>query len=230
MLNYHRFFKTDYSVKPLLLFIEATLMKKPDLGRYREAVYGCSSFITTFGFEESDRSQNEEDEFLAYRPNGLLICYNKKFLPLLWLSCDMDKWCSDSVKDESKYQSMYHSEKRELPSWTAILRGWTDLKVKHSDETFESLSQSVKDCLLMSETFLKLHPKGYHIFKEGSLEYCVRVVKVEVPILHACSATEGGNDLDANLFNRMPTWKEYASFFKNFLTGDFDNYDYTGHE
>ena len=28
-------------------------MKKPDLGRYREAVYGCASFITTFGFEES---------------------------------------------------------------------------------------------------------------------------------------------------------------------------------
>jgi hypothetical protein len=42
-------------------------MKKPDLGRYCEAVYGCSSFITTFGFEKSDRSQNEEDEFLAYR-------------------------------------------------------------------------------------------------------------------------------------------------------------------
>ena len=44
-------------------------MKKPDLGRYHEAVYGCTSFITTFGFEKSDRSQNEEDEFLAYRPN-----------------------------------------------------------------------------------------------------------------------------------------------------------------
>ena len=42
MLNYHRFFKTDHSVKPLLLFIEATLMKKPDLGRYCEAIYGCT--------------------------------------------------------------------------------------------------------------------------------------------------------------------------------------------
>jgi hypothetical protein len=28
----------------------------------------------------------------------------------------------------------------------------------------------------------------------------------------------------------MPTWKEYVSFFKNFPTCDFDNYDYTGHE
>jgi len=111
-------------------------MKKPDLGRYREAVYGCSSFITTFGFEKSDRSQNEEDEFLACRPNGLLICYTKKFLPLLWLSCDVNKLCNDSVENVSKYQSMYHLEKKELPSWTAILRGWTDLKVKHSDETF----------------------------------------------------------------------------------------------
>ncbi len=45
----------------------------------------------------------------------------------------------------------------------------------------------------MSETFLKLHPKGYHIFKEGSLEYCVRSVKVEVPNLRTCSATEWGN-------------------------------------
>ena len=51
-----------------------------------------------------------------------------------------------------------------------------------------------------------------------------------MPILHTCSATEGENDLDANLFNRMPTWKEYVSFFKDFLTGDFDNCDYTGHE
>jgi hypothetical protein len=51
-----------------------------------------------------------------------------------------------------------------------------------------------------------------------------------VPILHTCSATEGENDLDANLFNQMPTWTEYVSFFKDFLTGDFDNYDYTGHE
>ena len=117
-----------------------------------------------------------------------------------------------------------------MPPWAAILRGWTDLKVKHSEETFESLSQSVIDCLLMSETFLKLHPKGYHVFKEGSLKYCVRLIKVEVPILQACSATERGNDPDANLFNRMPTWKEYVSFFKDFLTGDFDNYDYTGHE
>ena len=117
-----------------------------------------------------------------------------------------------------------------MPSWAAILRGWTDLKVKHSEETFESLSQSVIDCLLMSETFLKLHPKGYHVFKEGSLKYCVRLIKVEVPILQACSATERGNDLDANLFNRMPTWTEYVSFFKDFLTGDFDNCDYTGHE
>ena len=116
-------------------------------------------FITTFGFEESDRSQNEEDEFLAYRPNGLLICYAKKSLPLLWLSCNIDMWCSDSVGSVSKYQSMYHLEKKELPSWIAILRGWTDLKVKLLEETFESLSQSVKDCLLMSETFLKLHPK-----------------------------------------------------------------------
>jgi RNase H-like domain found in reverse transcriptase/Integrase zinc binding domain len=33
---------------------------------------------------------------------------------------------------------MYHLEKKELPSWTAILRGWTDLKVKHSYETFVS--------------------------------------------------------------------------------------------
>jgi hypothetical protein len=82
----------------------------------------------------------------------------------------------------------------------------------------------------MSETFLKLHPKGYHIFKEGSLEYCVRSVIVEVPNLRTCSATEGGNVQDANLFNRMPTWKEYVSFFKNFPTCDFDNYDYTGHE
>ncbi len=82
----------------------------------------------------------------------------------------------------------------------------------------------------MSETFLKLHPKGYHIFKEGSLKYCAISIKVEVPILHTCPATEGGNDLDANLFNSMPTWKEYVSFFKNFLTGDFDNYDFTGHE
>jgi hypothetical protein len=62
------------------------------------------------------------------------------------------------------------------------------LKVKNSEETFESLSQSVKDCLLISETFLKLHPKGYHVFNEGSLKYCVRSIKVEVPILHACSA------------------------------------------
>jgi hypothetical protein len=44
-------------------------MKKPDLGCFREAVYACSSFITTFVFEKPDRSQNEEDEFLAYRPN-----------------------------------------------------------------------------------------------------------------------------------------------------------------
>jgi hypothetical protein len=139
-------------------------------------------------------------------------------------------WCSDSVGSVSKYQSMYHLEKKELPSWIAILRGWTDLKVKLLEETFESLSQSVKDCLLMSETFLKLHPKGYHVFQEGSLKYCVRSFKVEVPILHTCSATEGENDLDANLFNRMPTWTEYVSFFKDFLTGDFDNYDYTGHE
>ena len=116
----------------------------------------------------------------------------------------------------SKYQSLYRVEKKELPSWTAILRGWTDLKVKHSNET--------------SETFLKVHPKGYHIFKEGSLKYCVISIKVKVPILHTCPATEGGNDLDANLFNSMPTWKEYVSFFKNFLTGDFDNYDFTGHE
>ncbi len=82
----------------------------------------------------------------------------------------------------------------------------------------------------MCKTFLKLHPKGYHIFKEGSLEYCVRCAKVEVPNLHTCSATEGGNELDANVFKRMPTWKESVSFFKNFLTGDFDNYDYTGQE
>ncbi len=102
--------------------------------------------------------------------------------------------------------------------------------MKHSNETFKSLSQFVIDCLLMSETFLKLHPKGYHIFKEGSLKYCVISNKVEVPILHTCPATEGGNDLDANLLNSMPTWKEYVSFFKNFLTGDFDNYDFTGHE
>jgi len=176
-------------------------MKKPHLGRYREAVYGCSSFITTFGFEKSDHSQNEEDEFLAYRPNGLLICYTKTFLPLLWLSCDVNKWCNDSVENVFKYQSMYHLEKKELPSCTAILRGWTDLKVEHSNETFESLSQFVKDCLLMSKTFLKLHPKGYHIFKEGSLKYCVGSVILEVPILHTCSATEGGNDLDASLFN-----------------------------
>ena len=120
---------------------------------------------------------------------------------MLWLSCNIDMWCSDSVGSVSKYQSMYHLEKKELPSWAAILRGWTDLKVKHSEETFESLSQSVIDCLLMSETFLKLHPKGYHILKEGSLKYCVRLIKVEVPILQACSATERGNDLDANLFN-----------------------------
>ncbi len=58
-------------------------MKKPDLGRYLEAVYGCLSFITTFGFEKSDRSQNEEDEFLAYRPNVILICYTKIFLPFI---------------------------------------------------------------------------------------------------------------------------------------------------
>ena len=96
---------------------------------------------------------------------------------------------------------MHHLEKKELPSWIAILRGWTDLKVKLLEETFESLSQSVKDCLLMSETFLKLHPKGYHVFQEGSLKYCVRLFKVEVPILHTGSATEGENDLNANLFN-----------------------------
>jgi hypothetical protein len=205
-------------------------MKKPDLGRYSEAVYGCKSFITTLGFKECDCNQNEEDEFLVYRPNGLLICYTNKFLPLLWLSCDINKWYNYSVQNVSKFQSMYNSEKKELPSWVAILRGWTDLKVKHSEETFERLSLSVKDCLLMSKTFLKLHPKGYHVFKEGSLKYCVRSVKVEVSILHTCSATEGENDQDANLFNRMPTWKEYFSFFKDFLIGDFDNYDCTGHE
>jgi len=32
MHTFYRFFKTDYSVKTLLLFIEATLMKKPDIG------------------------------------------------------------------------------------------------------------------------------------------------------------------------------------------------------
>jgi hypothetical protein len=111
-------------------------MKKPDLGHYHEAVYGCTSFITTFGFEKSDRSQNEEVEFLANRPNGLLICYTKKFLPLLWLSCDIDKWCNDSVGNVSKYQSLYHLEKKEMPSWAAILRGWTDLKVKHFGRDF----------------------------------------------------------------------------------------------
>jgi hypothetical protein len=45
----------------------------------------------------------------------------------------------------------------------------------------------------------------------------LRSIKVDVPILHTCSATEGGNYLDANLFNRMPTWKEYVSYLKIFL-------------
>jgi hypothetical protein len=43
---------------------------------------------------------------------------------------------------------MYCSEKKELPSWAAILQGWTDKKVKPSEEAFKSLSKSIHDCLL----------------------------------------------------------------------------------
>jgi len=63
----------------------------------------------------------------------------------------------------------------------AILRCWTVIKGKPLVETLESLSKSIKDCLLISKAFSELHQKGYHVFKEDALEYCVRSVKIEIP-------------------------------------------------
>jgi hypothetical protein len=53
---------------------QETILKQKTLWERLATVQECNDYLNSFSFDEKLKSEEEEGEYIVFRPNGVLLC------------------------------------------------------------------------------------------------------------------------------------------------------------
>ena len=207
-------------------------------------VQKCSEYFGSFSFNEKWKSGGDEKEYIAFRPNGVLLCYRKRVLDVPIFPTSIYFYLARCKIDNQIFELDPNLFER-MPTMDEFrrLRETGDPRIKGRQrmtqrpelplgyrafpEDSESFVLDYFNKCMASFVYIT-HPYNkdenlIKVFSSKGTLMCGYSLPKEFPLVHKCEPGLQDMSLNTKLFSSIPSWNEYK-IVKPYL--EIADYDY----